>query len=125
MEARMRADNGRRVVLVVEDDPLIRSDIVSELDWQGWQVIDTGRAEAALEVINTGQIDVLVTDIDLGRSLSGWDLGEAVRRASPAVVVVYVSANDPDATRVVAGGVFLPKPFDVIHVVETCHRLCS
>jgi CheY-like chemotaxis protein len=81
MEARMRADNGRRVVLVVEDDPLIRSDIVSELDWQGWQVIDTGRAEAALEVINTGQIDVLVTDIDLGGSLSGWDLGEAVRRA--------------------------------------------
>jgi DNA-binding response OmpR family regulator len=121
----MRAGSERLVVLVVEDDPLIRSDIVSEFDWQGWRVIDTGRAEAALEVITAGEIDVLVTDIHLGGAVSGWDLGEAVRGGSSEVGVVYVSGNAPEATRVVSGGVFLTKPADAAQVVAACSELCN
>jgi hypothetical protein len=48
MEAPVSAH--RLIALIVEDDVLIRADIVSEFDWQGWKVLDTGDGEQALTI---------------------------------------------------------------------------
>ena len=97
----MCADHERPVVLVVEDDPLIRSDIVSEFNWQGWHVLDTPSGEQALALAEENDIDVVVTDIQLGGLLSGWDVAEEVRSVHPDVPVIYTSGNAPDRTRLV------------------------
>src|SRR5438874_1847132 len=121
MEAHMRAGHKRRVVLIVEDDALIRSDFVSEFNWQGWTVLDTGRGEEAIALAEDNHIDVLLTDIQLIGSLSGWDVAEAIRARRPELVVVYASGSPPDRARLVRGGLFFGKPCDPAEVVSTCH----
>ena len=119
----MCADHERPVVLVVEDDPLIRSDIVSEFNWQGWQVLDTSTGEEALALAEENDIDVIVTDIQLGGLLSGWDVAEEMRSVHPDVPVIYTSGSAPDRTRLVCGALFFDKPLNPEQVVDTSHRL--
>ena len=78
----MLAQRGR-VVLVVEDDPLIRALIASEFAANGWQVLEAGKGEDVVDWISEPRIDVLVTDIQLAGQLSGWDVAEALRSAKP------------------------------------------
>ena len=62
----MRAGQAGLIVLVVEDDALIRCDVVSELSAQGWDVLDAPSGDAALALAKDNRVDVLVTDIQLG-----------------------------------------------------------
>lgn len=119
----MHGSGGRRVALIVEDDALIRSELVSEFNWQGWQVLDTERGEEAIALATEHHIDLLVTDINLGGALTGWDIAEAVRVRRPDLTVVYASGNPPDSTRSVKGSEFVGKPFDPADLAQKCTML--
>jgi DNA-binding response OmpR family regulator len=121
----MRAGHGRRVVLVVEDEAFLRAGIVSEFNWQGWHVLEAANGEQALAMAKDNRLDSIITDINLGGRVSGWDVAEGVRQLWPDAVVVYTSGNPPDRSRLVQNGVFFDKPFDTEQVVHTCEQLCS
>ncbi len=121
----MPAQAGARVALVVEDDPLIRYSLVDELTAQGWVVLDAATGEEAIALVKQPRVDVLVTDIQLGGPVCGWDVAEAVRRVWPRALVIYTSGNAPERSRLVHDGVFLPKPVDPAHLEATCRRLCG
>ncbi len=56
----------RPVVLVVEDEPLLREMIAFEFETSGFEVIDAGSAEEALQRLSDMQVlDLLFTDIRL------------------------------------------------------------
>ena len=119
----MSARQGRPIALIVEDDVLLRTDIVSEFDGQGWTVLDTGDGEQALAIAKENRIDVVITDIELGGMVNGWDVGEAVRAKWPDAVVVYTSGNAPDRSRLVPKGLFFDKPVDPAQVIVACQQL--
>jgi CheY-like chemotaxis protein len=107
-----------RTGFVVEDEWLIRLELVEELTRAGWLVREAGNGEDALKLIAKAQqagdkIDFLVTDIRLGGAVNGWDVAEACRKAWPDLAVIYVSANPLVESRRVAGGAMLSKPVDV------------
>lgn len=114
----------RHVVLVVEDEWLLRMELVDELAAVGWQIREAGTGEEALLVLEKhAGIDFLVTDIRLGGKVDGWGVAERFRELHPDGPVIYVSAN-PDLThRRVPGSVFLGKPVEIQAVLETCDRL--
>lgn len=117
---------GRRagVVLVVEDEWIIRSEIVDELTRRGWKVLEASTGEGAVGIVQTQEpIDALVTDIQLGGYLNGWDVAEASRAARPEIAVVYVSGNAPNPARTVGNSLFLKKPYRIAHVEEACRKL--
>lgn len=117
---------GRCTVLVVEDEWLIRMELVDALANAGLEVLEASAGEDALAYLEpTNTVDVLVTDIRLLGPLSGWDIAETFRSAHPSVGVIYASANPPLKTRQVTGSVFFAKPAPVPQVVETCCRLCQ
>lgn len=74
----MNARTPSGVVLVVEDEWLIRDEIVSWLRQAGWEVLEASTGEGAV-----GPIDVLITDIQLAGYLSGWDVAGAFRGHNP------------------------------------------
>jgi CheY-like chemotaxis protein len=59
----------RAVVLVVEDEWLVRGFLVSHLQDAGWRVLEADSAEQAIAMLKAGQpIGILVTDIQLAGS---------------------------------------------------------
>ena len=114
-----------RVILVVEDEWLVREVIVQALRDAGWQVIEASTAEDAIALTRIGHdhIDVVFTDIQLAGRLCGWDVAEQCRAARADFPVIYASGNAADRSRRVAGSLFFDKPYDVVEVVTACARL--
>jgi len=121
----MLADRSPPIALVVEDEWLLREDLVSEAKSRGWLVLEAASAESAIDLFATTHIDVLFTDIRLGGKLSGWDVAETLRANLPDLAVAYTSANPPNKARQVSNGVFFSKPYDAVHVVDAGQRLIA
>lgn len=119
----MLADRTPFVALVVEDEWLVRSDIVDELKAHGLRVLEASTGEAALNLFDMSRIDLLFTDIQLGGALNGWDVAEALRGMWPDLAVIYTSGNCADRSRQVSGGIFINKPYNASKIAETCNEL--
>ena len=61
----MGVENSARVVLVVEDEALVRATIVDEFRSYGWQVLEAASGEHAIALMADNHIDVVFTDIQL------------------------------------------------------------
>ncbi|MHA4835880.1 response regulator [Sphingopyxis sp. MSC1_008] len=116
----------RYKILVVEDEWLVRIDLVDALEAAGLTVSEAEAGEEALEALESGaHFDVLVTDIRLAGEMTGWDVADHYRRLHPAGGVIYASANVALAARAVAGSEFFTKPVAVRSLVEQCLLFCS
>jgi PAS domain S-box-containing protein len=109
---------GRRseVILVVEDDPDVRSYSTESLRELGYQVIEAPQARAALQVLeNRADIAVIFTDIGLPGGMNGRQLADEARRRQPTIKVLFTTAYARNA--IVHGGRLDPgvelvtKPF--------------
>lgn len=117
-----------RTVLIVEDEWLVRMELVAAFEDARFAVLESASAEDALVSLrasrqNGAPVDLLVTDIRLNGTLTGWDLAEAVRGLDAGVAVIYVSANPPATGRGVPGSVFIDKPALAGQVITAARRL--
>ena len=112
------------VILVVEDEWILRAAMAEELRSAGWEVVQTGTAEDAIAYVQAGyRVDAVVTDIRLAGRLTGWDVAEQVRGLRANVPIIYTSGSAVDPSRTVAGSQFLKKPHRPAAIVEACRRL--
>jgi CheY-like chemotaxis protein len=112
------------VVLVVEDEFLIRWNIADHLRQAGYTVVETESGEEAMTMCNSDMsIDIVFTDIHLIGPASGWDVAECVRADRPNVSVLYTSGKSIDHGRCIPGSAFLAKPYQYHNVVNACARL--
>ena len=111
-------------VLVVEDDWFVREDMVLGLKREGWFVLEADTGVSALKLLReTATIDLLVTDIRLAGTMTGWDVAEAVRASRPKIPVIYTSGNPDNNGRRVPESIFLAKPVTPRELILACHRL--
>jgi two-component SAPR family response regulator len=68
-------------------------------------------------------IDMIVTDINLGGSASGWDVAKRFRSEKPEMPVVYISGEQFDPERCVPDSVCVAKPYQHIDILSACLRL--
>lgn len=106
--------NKRIVVLVVEDEFLIRMDIVEELEVAGFEVFEASNAPAALALLASNpRIEVLLTDVDMPGGPDGLALAAAVRDRWPPIKIIVTSGYREVRTNdMPAGSRFLPKPVE-------------
>lgn len=110
-------------ILVVDDEPLVRSTIRRILERTGATVVDVGTVAEALTVLQEG-VDLVITDVKLDDE-SGVDVARAAASQHPAPPVIAVSgfAEASDGLALGKAGVaaFVAKPFsaeDLLDVVE-------
>lgn len=98
-------------ILVVEDDGLIRMDLVDTLSDAGFQVLEAGNADQALTVLESNSVSALLTDIDMPGSMNGIGLAQvtAVRWPSSRIIVISGRYN-PSQGSLPEGARFLSKP---------------
>jgi CheY-like chemotaxis protein len=118
----MRAKARALTALVVEDEMLVRCDIVDLLRDQNWLVLESAGGEAAIDLLSGQHIDVVFTDIQLAGLLSGWDVAEEARKAQPDVDIIYTSSKLMDASRRVERSLFFAKPYQANDVVAACQK---
>jgi CheY-like chemotaxis protein len=116
----------RLVVLVVEDEWMVRDTIVQHLQDAGCQVLEAASGEAALSVLEREQaIDVLLTDIRLNGCINGWEVGEAFRQKHADKPVIYASGQSIEPPRRVPGSLFFNKPYSPSEILDACQRLTA
>jgi CheY-like chemotaxis protein len=104
----------RGVVLLVEDEALLREIATDALIERGFAVLAAASAEEALQHLIVGRaVDVLFTDIHLAGAMDGSTLATMARQLRPQLPVAYTSGNAvPDQIRPVKGSIFVPKPYN-------------
>jgi DNA-binding response OmpR family regulator len=117
------------VVLVVEDEPVLRDLVREGLAARGWTAIAAAHAEDALGLAAApGQrVDALVTDVVMPRT-SGRALAERLRRLLPRLRVVFVSGHPLESALVPAvddSTAFLQKPFTLDQLDCTLRALLA
>jgi PAS domain S-box-containing protein len=83
---------GAETVLVVEDDPFVRTHAVRCLESLGYAVIAAVDGNDALQKLGTNvHIDVLFTDIVMPGGINGWELADRAQLARPGLPVLLSS----------------------------------
>lgn len=119
----MRAQARALTALVVEDEALVRCDIVELLRNQNWEVLECAGGEGAIHLLPDHHIDVVFTDIQLAGLLTGWDVADEARRSQPLIHVIYTSGKAMDPSRRVKRSLFFAKPYAAEEIVVACETL--
>lgn len=86
------------IILVVEDEPVVRSLVIEVLDDLGYQTLEAGDASEALPIIESAQrIDLLVSDVGLP-GMNGRQLAEIARQHRPGLKVLFATGYAESAT---------------------------
>jgi CheY-like chemotaxis protein len=103
----------RAVILIVEDELLIRLNAVEMIEEAGFEVVEATSADEAIAILEARpDIRVLFTDIQMPGSMDGLKLAAAVRGRWPPIKIIATSGNYPFREGdLPSGGVFLPKPY--------------
>jgi signal transduction histidine kinase/CheY-like chemotaxis protein len=109
-------EGGDETILVVEDDDLVRTFVVGQIQSLGYVALSAVNADAALVIINSAQtIDLLLTDMIMPGSMNGRQLSDAARRRRPSLRVLFTSGYTENTVihygRLDAGVLLLAKPY--------------
>ena len=116
------------VVVIAEDEPLIRMLAVDVLTEQGFEVIEAAHANEALAILEAQAADIhmLFTDIHMPGSIDGLELAHHARRHWPWIALLVTSAKArPQADEMPIRSQFLSKPYHLSHVVAHVRELTA
>jgi CheY-like chemotaxis protein/signal transduction histidine kinase len=100
-------------VLVVEDDPDVRSITIARVGELGHNVLAAGNAQAALDILARDErIDLLFTDIAMPGGMNGLELARRALQLRPGIRILFVSGyTSASRHEGSAPGEFLQKPY--------------
>ncbi|TCQ99331.1 response regulator [Neorhizobium sp. JUb45] len=117
----------KAVVLVVEDEPLIRFLAVEFIQEAGFDVVEAANADEAIGILEARtDIRIVFTDIDMPGGMDGMKLAAAVRDRWPPIEIIIVSGlkrhrDDELPPR----AVFFSKPYDLEAVTATLRYMVA
>jgi CheY-like chemotaxis protein len=89
-------ESRRPVVLIVEDEFLLRMDAVDMIAAAGFEVVEAINADDAIEILESRpDITAVFTDIQMPGTMDGLKLARAVRGRWPPVKIIATSGHVP------------------------------
>ena len=116
-------------ILLVDDDPDIRSLTRTFLEHEGYVVYSSGDAERAVQIFKgVPQIDLLLTDLYMPER-SGLELAAELKELRRELPVLMISGGMVDGVQKARlqqeGWSFLAKPFRLPELLSTVHRILA
>jgi DNA-binding response OmpR family regulator len=105
-----------QTILVIEDEDGVRNLLRTLLRLADYEVLSCQGGEEALDLMEArgGAIRLLITDVNLGTGMDGFETAQALRSGMPSLKVLYMSGEEDAnrrADRAGDGDRFLAKPF--------------
>jgi CheY-like chemotaxis protein len=115
------------VVLVVEDEPILRLMAVTVVENAGFEPIEASNADEAVRILESrNDIRIVFTDIDMPGSMDGMKLAACIRDRWPPVEIILTSGHvAPEDVKVPERGLFFPKPYDPQVVSRAMRRMAA
>ena len=117
----------RQVILVVEDEPLLRMTAVDMIEAAGFEAVEGTEATQAFAILES-RTDILIvfTDIDMPRGIDGIELAARIRDRWPPIDIIITSGyhNAPDLN-LPARTIFFPKPYWEKELVAAFRRMAA
>ncbi len=122
-DPRSDTENGSRHLLLVDDDPEVRSVVAEMLKHLGWKVAQAENTATALKILSRQSIRVLISDIRL-REESGFDLVKTVRAQGYTPKILFITGYAGQGQETTAEGErLLVKPFGAEALAEALRAL--
>ena len=113
--------NISKTVLVIEDEDFISGLIARSLREEGYNVIATSDYKESIKVIDSMDLDLIVSDVMLPYT-GGLDIAEYVKNAArnKDIPIILVTGMDKDvlSTTQIQVNAILSKPFDMLQLVD-------
>lgn len=115
------------IVLVVEDEPLLRMAAIDLVEEAGFIAIDAVNADDAVQILEArDDIQIVFTDIDMPGSMDGLKLAAAVRAKWPPISIIVVSGHrKPGLGELPPGTVFFAKPYPHEAIIDTLKEMAA
>jgi CheY-like chemotaxis protein len=110
----------KRVILIVDDVPLIRLAAMDLLGDAGFEVLEAGSADEAIGILENRQdIALVLTDVQMPGTMDGIKLSHFIRNRWPPVRLIVVSGKDLIHESLLPEGArFFFKPYDHNKVID-------
>jgi len=115
-------------ILVVDDEEMMRNMLEKILSREGYQVKTAGDGLAALDLLKTEKINIIISDMKMPR-MNGFELLEIVKKKQPDIGVIIMTAYGDTYTvkdaLLLGADEYVTKPFksyEITMVVERVYR---
>lgn len=108
-------------ILIVEDEAIVRFELVDLFEDEGYRVFEAGNADEAIAVLERHRmIRIVLTDVDMPGSMDGIRLAHYIRKRYPPTLLLIASGRvSVPASELPDHSVFLSKPFDPSRLMRT------
>jgi two-component system, response regulator PdtaR len=112
-EGNVMSQIGKKAILVVEDEVLVRLATREGVEAAGFQVHDAHDADEAIQLLEAHpDIGLIFTDVDMPGSMDGVKLAHYVRNRWPPVKIIVTSGfKNVTPEQLPTGSIFLSKPY--------------
>ncbi len=117
----------RPVVLIVEDEPILRMAAADMVETAGFEPVEAADATQAVEILETRMdIRIVFTDIKMPRGIDGLKLAALIRDRWPPIHIIVTSGNKPGPVDgLPTREVFFSKPYVESEVVLAMRNFVS
>ncbi len=115
------------IILIVEDEPLQRLDMIDLAENAGFEVVEAYNADHALAILEVRpDIRLVLADIDMPGTMDGLKLAAAVRRRWPPVEIILTTAGIAPLERdLPERALFMSKPLNHQKVIRAIQQMVA
>ena len=117
------------MLLLIEDEMIIRDVLEIDLKEAGYEVVATGSGKETLAKLdgNANHFQAVITDIRMGDGPDGWNIGRRARELVSDMPIVYMSGDRSKewSSKGVPHSVMLAKPFAAAQLITAVSTLLN
>lgn len=116
------------LVLIVEDEAIIQLEIETALQESGFKTDTSATGKAAIAKLEASpDIRALITDVNLGNAITGWDVARRARELFPDLPIVYATSvtSAEWSANGVPNSIMISKPFVPAQIITAIAQLLN
>lgn len=125
----MSVEPAAALLLYVEDEVVLQDILQTALEEAGFEVVVVSSGAEALDRLQAlaGDLKGLITDVNLGDGIKGWEIGRHARGLAPGLPVIYVSGGSEHewTAEGVPHSMMIAKPFTATQVIVAVSTLIN